>query len=133
MLAVNPSNVHPRPNGPHGSNFEFLLVDRYETRDFTLESSQTYALCYRCHDRNSILGNESFSRHREHVVRARTPCSACHAPHGVSGSPTEHGHLINFDLAIVGGRRLYQDTGRFRGSCSLRCHGVEHVNFTYEP
>ncbi len=121
------------PNGPHGSRFAFLLAARYETRDFTIESPQAYALCYRCHDRNSILGNESFSRHREHIVRGRTPCSACHAPHGVPGNSAQHDHLINFDLSIVTGRRWYQSTGRFRGTCTLRCHNVEHVNFTYEP
>jgi len=121
------------PNGPHGSRYDFLLVERYETRDFTIESPQAYALCYRCHERNSILGNESFTRHREHIIRGRTPCSACHTAHGVPGSAAQHDHLINFDLSIVSGRRWYQSTGRFRGTCTLRCHNVEHVNFTYEP
>jgi predicted CXXCH cytochrome family protein len=120
------------PSGPHGSRYEFLLVERYETRDFTIESPQAYALCYRCHDRNSLLSDESFKGHSRHIVRAQTPCSACHAPHGVSGSATQHGHLINFDVSIVGGERLYIDTGRFSGSCTLTCHGVRHVNFTYE-
>jgi predicted CXXCH cytochrome family protein len=121
------------PNGPHGSRFDHLLVARYETRDFTLESPQAYALCYRCHDRNSILADESFRLHRTHVVRGRAPCSACHTAHGVPGSSAQHGHLINFDLAIVGGERFYQDTGRFSGSCTLTCHGVRHVNFAYGP
>jgi predicted CXXCH cytochrome family protein len=120
-------------NGPHGSRFNFILAARYETADFTLESPQTYALCYGCHDRTSILGDESFPLHRQHVVRDRVPCSACHAPHGVTGSPTQHDHLINFDLAIVGGQRLYVATGRFSGSCTLICHGVQHVNFVYQP
>jgi hypothetical protein len=119
------------PNGPHGSRFAHLLVARYETRDFTMESPQAYALCYQCHDRTSILGDESFAFHRNHVVRDRTPCSACHTAHGVSGSATDHGHLINFDLSIVNGERSYRDTGRFSWSCTLTCHGVRHVNFTY--
>ncbi|RMF78335.1 MAG: hypothetical protein D6744_10215 [Planctomycetota bacterium] len=119
------------PNGPHGSRYENLLVRRYETRDFTIESPQAYALCYECHDRNSILGDESFPLHSRHIVRGRTPCSACHAPHGVNGSAAEHDHLINFDISIVQGRRIYRDTGRFSGSCTLTCHNVEHVNFTY--
>lgn len=121
------------PNGPHGSRFDFLLAARYETADFSMESPQTYALCYQCHDRTSILNNESFEFHQRHVVNARTPCSACHAPHGVSGSPSQHSHLINFDVSIVGGQRRFNDTGRFRGSCTLSCHGVDHVNFTYGP
>ena len=120
-------------NGPHGSRFDYLLAARYETRDFTSESPQAYALCYRCHDRNSILANESFPHHQTHVVRGRSPCSACHAPHGVSGGSAQNAHLINFDISIVGGERFYVDTGRFRGSCTLTCHGVRHVNFTYEP
>jgi hypothetical protein len=121
------------PDGPHGSRFEHLLVARYETRDFTIESPQTYALCYRCHDRNSILGDESFPLHNRHVVRGRAPCSACHTGHGVSGNSSQHGHLINFDISIVGGQRFYVDDGRFSGSCTLTCHRVQHVNFTYQP
>jgi uncharacterized CHY-type Zn-finger protein len=120
-------------NGPHGSRYEFLLADRYDTADFSTESPQTYALCYNCHDRNSILGDQSFRFHNRHVVAGRTPCSACHAPHGVGGSRANHDHLINFDIAIVGGQRFFQDTGTFSGTCTLTCHGVNHVNFTYAP
>jgi predicted CXXCH cytochrome family protein len=117
--------------GPHGSRYDHLLVARYETRDYTIETSQAYDLCYRCHDRTSLLNDESFPLHRRHVVRGRVACSACHAPHGVSGDSTHHGHLINFDVSIVGGQRQYLDTGRFSGSCTLTCHGVQHVNFVY--
>lgn len=119
------------PNGPHGSRYDYLLAYRYETADFTTESATAYELCYQCHDRNSILGDESFSLHNIHVVRARSPCSACHTPHGVTGSASNHSNLINFDLAIVSGQRLYVDRGEFSGSCTLVCHGVQHVNFTY--
>jgi len=119
------------PNGPHGSRYEFLLADRYDTQDFAIESPQTYALCYRCHDRNSILGDESFPLHARHIVRNRAPCSACHDPHGVPGSAARHSALINFDTRIVQGERLFVDLGRFAGSCTLTCHGVRHVAFTY--
>jgi len=51
----------------------------------------------------------------------------------VTGSPAQHGHLINFDLSIVAGARQYNDTGLFSGSCTLTCHGVNHVNFVYGP
>jgi predicted CXXCH cytochrome family protein len=120
-------------NGPHGSRYDHLLAAPYQTADFSNESPQAYALCYGCHDRTSILNNESFSRHRDHVVRNRAPCSACHSPHGVSGSSANHGHLINFDLSIVSGERFYIDSGRFSGSCTLTCHGVRHVNLAYSP
>ncbi len=76
-----------------------------------------------------------------HVVRGRTPCSACHDAHGISrtrGNSRNHSHLINFDLNIVqpaggalGARLEFVDTGRFSGSCTLVCHGVTHVRFEY--
>lgn len=129
------------PNGPHGSIYEPLLVDNYRTEDFTTESADAYSLCYRCHDRDSILGDESFSRHRRHIVDIRTPCSACHDAHGIyrgQGNATNHSHLLNFDLSIVfpadtaaGPTLQYVDTGRFSGTCTMTCHGFPHVNFPY--
>jgi predicted CXXCH cytochrome family protein len=128
-------------NGPHGSIHEPLLVRNYVTTDFTTESAQAYALCYGCHSRDSILGDESFPLHRGHVADIRAPCSACHDAHGVyrgQGTSANHGSLINFDLSIVQpadtptGRRLeYQDTGRVSGNCTLTCHGVTHIGFPY--
>ena len=127
--------------GPHGSRFEPLLVANYSTDDFTPESPRAYALCYQCHDRQSILGDESFSLHRVHVVNGRTPCSSCHDPHGISrtqGNSANHSNLINFDLRIVqpagGSIRSgieFVDLGMHRGSCTLTCHGVTHVRFEY--
>ena len=128
-------------NGPHGSLFEPLLAANYETADFTVESAESYALCYRCHSRTSILQNESFSLHERHVVQLRAPCSVCHDAHGIfrgQGNSTNHGSLINFDLSVVSpadtteGRRVeYRDTGTFAGNCTLTCHGQSHVNFPY--
>jgi len=118
--------------GPHGSDWPYLLVDRYVTDDFTLESISAYALCYNCHRRSSLLDDESFV-HREHVVAQKTPCSACHDPHGISamqGNTLHNSHLINFDLSIVlptdSGRLEFVDQGRFRGTCFLKCHGKTH-------
>lgn len=125
-------------NGPHGSIYDHILAFRYEARDFSVESASAYALCYRCHERAGILGDQSFSLHRRHIVDARSPCSACHDPHGVTGSRTNFSHLINFDRAIVTRTPLaprieYRDLGLFQGSCTLQCHGVNHVNFIYTP
>ncbi len=121
------------PSGPHGSNFEFLLERNYITLDFTHENPSTYALCYRCHSRQSILGDQSFTKHKEHIQDEKTPCSACHDPHGISntqGNPINNSHLINFDLEIVRpdnrGRLQFEDRGRFAGQCYLNCHGKEH-------
>lgn len=129
------------PAGPHGSIYEPLLIDNYSTNDFTPESARAYALCYRCHDRQSILRNDSFALHSRHIVDARTPCSACHDAHGISrtqGNSRNHSNLINFDRSIVqpasgglGGRIEFQDLGQHRGSCTLTCHGVVHVRFEY--
>ena len=128
-------------NGPHGSIFEPLLVRNYEQRDFTAESAEAYALCYGCHSRESIIGDESFPLHRLHVVDLRTPCSVCHDAHGIyrgQGDGSNHSNLMNFDLSVVtpanspSGRRVaFVDTGRLAGNCTLMCHGREHVNFPY--
>jgi hypothetical protein len=127
------------PDGPHGSIYEFLLERNYTTRDDNVESASEYDMCYKCHLRTSILADQSFPFHRLHIVDQRSPCSACHDPHGVSlttGFGSDHTHLINFDTTIVRpdtqNRRMeFRDTGRFAGSCTLVCHGFEHVDSTY--
>ena len=126
------------PTGPHGSNFQFILERNYQTMDYTRESPSSYGLCYKCHSRTSILNNQSFSDHCQHIVNEDTPCSACHDPHGISslqGSPFNNSHLINFDLTIVSpnaqGRLEFQDLGRLAGQCFLNCHGKEHNPTSY--
>jgi hypothetical protein len=132
--------------GPHGSSFAPILKERYETADNTPETFDAYALCYRCHDRSSILRDDSFRKktlrgrpsgggHSGHLA-AGAPCSACHDPHGVyEGGTTgtgSHTHLVNFDIRIVqpmpGSRYpVFSDTGSFSGTCALVCHGVTHT------
>ena len=127
------------PNGPHGSNNKPLLTARYDTADNTPESATTYALCYACHDRSSILGDQSFPTHNLHVVTARTPCSICHDAHGIAsgqGTTTRNAHLINFDTSVVRPdpvtqRLEYTSQGIGRGSCTVSCHGVTHSGKTY--
>jgi predicted CXXCH cytochrome family protein len=139
--------------GPHGSSFAPILKERYETVDNTPESYDNYALCYRCHNRSSIVSDASFRKramqttasgggHGGHLA-AGAPCSACHDPHGVNDSgaagPTgtgSHTHLINFDTRIVLPKTgnqypVFTDTGTFSGSCNLVCHGVVHDNASY--
>ncbi len=133
----NSDNAASTP-GPHGSIYPALLAARYETSDFTTENSSAYVLCYRCHSRNSILGNESFPKHEQHLLQG-APCSACHDPHGISasqGSVLNNRHLINFDVAIVQpdsitGRRAFEDTGILHGRCYLSCHGHSHSPAEY--
>ncbi len=127
------------PNGPHGSDIAPLLISSYDTTDGTSESSMAYALCYRCHQRSSILNNDSFTQHNQHIVNDRTPCSVCHDSHGISsaqGSVTANAHLINFDATIVfpdpiTKRLEYRSTGNRSGQCYLLCHGKDHSGTRY--
>lgn len=126
------------PKGPHGSNNRYLLEKNYTTQDYTTESSTIYALCYKCHNRNSILGNQSFKEHNRHIVGEQAPCFACHDAHGISstqGNTTNNSHLINFDITIVQpdsqGRLRFEDQGTFKGRCYLTCHGKRHEPKSY--
>ena len=114
------------PRGPHGSVWRPILERQLAVTDLTAENPQAYALCYKCHNRNNILTDQSFPEHRRHVVEERAPCSVCHDPHGVA--PTTH--LINFDKTIVfpndRGDLHFEDYGRVSGACSLKCHGENH-------
>lgn len=122
-------------NGPHGSGQRDLLVSGYVTTDRTTESASAYALCYSCHDRNSILHDRSFTKHAEHIVDQRTPCSVCHDPHGVVGGAGLGGgsgtSLINFDLSVVTAdpktkQLKFVSRGTRSGECYLSCHGKAH-------
>src|SRR5262249_55435392 len=127
------------PAGPHGSSFKHLLVARYDMDLGTqAESAATYALCYKCHNRTSILGNQSFAQHARHLQLANAPCSVCHDPHGISaaqGNTTNNAHLINFDTRFVSpnssGLLRYESTGQAHGRCYLSCHGMQHNPLTY--
>lgn len=119
------------PNGPHGSTYIPILERQLTFTDFGSESAGTYALCYKCHSRDSILSDRSFRYHRKHVVEEKASCSTCHDPHGTAAST----HLINFNVNYVtassNGRLEFRDTGTLHGNCSLKCHGKDHAALTY--
>lgn len=127
------------PDGTHGSNHPPLLAARYDTGDYVSESAHAYALCYQCHDRASILNNESYSGHRLHIVDQRASCATCHDAHGISsaqGTPTGNSHLINLATSTVTpdpvtGRLEFRDLGLFSGECFLSCHGHAHSPSRY--
>lgn len=136
----------PGPRGPHGSIHAGLLERPYLTADLTVEGPTAYALCYKCHDREKLLRSadspfkalDGRPLHQLHVVDRATPCSACHASHGVSstaGVRGENERLIDFDLNVVrpgpGGRAVYQSQGPRHGSCAVSCHGATHAPATY--
>jgi len=141
------------PNGPHGSIYPSLLERQYlkadgaSTAAGTTESAAAYALCYKCHDRNTagkgvisstaVVG--SFKEHNKHIVGEKTPCNTCHDPHGVSstsgGTTLSNARLINFNTAIVtksGTQAIrWERVGTAGGRCYLTCHGQNHNPWTY--
>jgi len=121
------------PKGPHGSRNEGLLVLNYQMGDALPESSLAYALCYKCHERSSILGDESFPYHSLHITGRRsgqegTSCFTCHDAHGSA----KYQYLIKFNEDVVrenkDGQIRYDARGYSarHGACYLNCHGVEH-------
>ena len=126
------------PKGPHGSNYPTLLERQYLKADRTPESAANYALCYKCHNRTSILGDRSFKEHSKHITGERTPCNACHDPHGISstqGNAANNSKLINFDTTISkpssSGQLKFVSNGTNKGSCYLTCHGKNHNPLSY--
>lgn len=120
------------PKGPHGSRNRWILKDRYEAKDGKPESATTYAACYRCHSRESILSNESFEGHALHVSQAQESCYACHDSHGVADAPS----LVRFGKDFRYSQVLPSSSGRLeydaaRGACYLTCHGVDHDPLGY--
>jgi predicted CXXCH cytochrome family protein len=112
--------------GPHGSDFSPLLVAEYRTTDGP-ESSFSYSLCYICHERDSILADESFKSHNFHVALKSLSCGNCHNSHG----SVSESHLIEFDSigvtnAADGSGPLYQSGIPGMPKCLLNCHGVDH-------
>jgi predicted CXXCH cytochrome family protein len=119
-------------NGPHGSRWTPILERRLIQTDHSQENATTYALCYKCHSRTSILGNNSFPYHGKHLQVSKAACTTCHDPHGVS----QRTHLINFNKRYVSassasGLLEYTDNGDGSGSCSLTCHGRDHDDEDY--
>jgi predicted CXXCH cytochrome family protein len=123
-----------RPRGPHGSRYLPILEREYQQNDSTSESVQTYALCYKCHNRNFLINDRANTfLHKKHVVDKQAPCAACHDAHG----SRQNGHLINFMLRDRTGKTVvspsrdqkrleYISLGPGRGQCYLQCHGKNH-------
>lgn len=122
------------PSGPHGSRWEPILAQEYETEDPFMESTASYALCYRCHNRSTLMSSTGRFPHEKHVVEDRASCAACHDPHGSQ----QNSHLINFMVLTQTGIPVVKasSSGRLEfdpapgqlghGSCYLTCHGANH-------
>jgi predicted CXXCH cytochrome family protein len=119
------------PKGPHGSAYSPILERQQILTDNSAESPVNYALCYKCHSRDSILSNVTFPFHSSHVVNDQAACTTCHDAHGVSTAQ----HLINFNVFYVSpstsGRLSYVSTGMLHGNCTLTCHGKDHEAAAY--
>ena len=133
------SDTSNTTKGPHGSSYEPILERGYQIQDPTPESYMSYSLCYKCHNRATLLTNQSAFPHKLHVVDRQAPCAVCHDAHG---SRSSFG-LINFMLrgktgntvvsASKNGRLDYLSLGPSRGQCSLSCHGSDHDARQYPP
>ena len=128
-----------RPRGPHGSRYQPILEKEYQANDPTSESFQTYALCYKCHNRNFLINDQAHTfLHRKHVVDKQAPCAACHDAHG----SRQNVGMINFMLRDRTGKTVvspsqkaklieYRSLGPGRGTCTLMCHGTNHEPKSY--
>lgn len=109
------------PKGPHGSNHEFMLKENY-AMESGAESPSAYELCYGCHERSSILNDESFKSHKAHVIYNNESCFACHDAHGSASNE----NLIYFDMRLVTANSLgqldYTPLIAGKPRCSLSCH-----------
>lgn len=135
--AWTPTGASPR--GPHGSRYEPILAREFQASDPVTESPSTYALCYGCHDRGTLLGSSwggwgggGRFPHGYHVSRRNASCAACHDVHG----SRQNIRLINFMLRTKDGRTVVTParSGRLEfipsadggGQCYLSCHGENH-------
>ncbi len=127
------SDDEDAPAGPHGSVYQYLLSGNYNTDVRATESPLAYEFCYSCHNRESILDNESFPLHREHiegdVLRniQGTSCYTCHASHSSDRYP----FLIKFNPEAVSASEKYnlidfRSLGDRTGQCYLTCHNYSH-------
>ena len=137
------------PAGTHGSIYRPILELEYRTDSTMVESAQNFALCYKCHDRNTLLTpviTPGIFPHALHLTNPinSTSCAACHDAHGSRQQP----HLINFMLldaavppaAVVTSRPATPGTPpsyapgagpKGGGQCALMCHGHDHPPSSY--
>lgn len=119
--------------GPHGSNYRPILAAEYRLDAIVgRESAHLYALCYSCHDRNTLLNRPNGFPHQLHVDRVGASCAVCHDAHG----SRRNTHLINFmsrdatgQVAVTAsstGQLGYESLGIDSGRCFLSCHGSDH-------
>jgi hypothetical protein len=173
------TSCHDNPDpfgarGPHASpNVSILKAPFGRERDMSRLGERVNDLCFLCHDKASILANQSFPFHGQHLsgftsgspIASRqgglmeaqaaigvrsvrdlgpgrggayaaghgepTACATCHASHG----SLRQAALVEFDRSVVGasslGAPVFQRAGLGHGTCTLTCHGHDHVQSRY--
>ncbi len=123
--------------GPHASGVPALLRAGHATLDGAPESPTTYALCYLCHQRESVLAATSpFPGHDRHVVELKASCATCHNPHGSVANRAlvrfgEETLVAGVAPSVKTGRLAFVSDGPHSGACYLTCHGRDHAPETY--
>ena len=140
-LEINCTDCHGNsdpsgPAGPHGSEYRYILSSQYVTVDGSQESSEAYALCYRCHDRDMLYGSSSFPLHDLHVAEERASCATCHSAHGSVDNRSlirfsEETILAGVSQSPTSGRLAFVSDGPGSGACYVFCHGVDHAPESY--
>ncbi|WP_257308246.1 cytochrome c3 family protein [Geothrix fuzhouensis] len=174
------TSCHDNPDpagarGPHVSTNAALLKASFgHEKDMGRLGDRVNELCFLCHDKQSILGNQSFAFHSQHMagftggspsaagstqpvseaaaaLGIRSPrdfrpgrsgafqpgygepttCATCHNSHG----SLRQSSLIEFDRSVVSpssvGGPSFQRSGLGHGTCTLSCHGYDHVQTRY--
>lgn len=122
--------------GPHGSQFESILVRSYEARSANRLTNRD-ELCFICHNYDTYVSPSGFSQsasrfnapaapngHAFHVGERNVPCYACHDSHG---SP-------DFPALIVTGRSpglVSFSVNPAGGTCLQTCHGSRAYQINY--
>ena len=83
-----------QPGGSHDSQYAPLLERNFETNDPNPELFQSYALCYKCHNRSFLITHQAntFPPVKHLVSDVNSSCAVCHDAHGSQ----QHKGLVNF-------------------------------------
>lgn len=124
------------PRGPHGSGVQYILRANYPTADGSAETATTYALCYRCHDRDKLLNGSAFPEHGKHITEIKATCATCHNAHGSVNNRAlirfgEETNLAGVSPSAKTGKLAFVSTGSGSGACYLTCHGEDHAPESY--
>ncbi len=132
---VNSEYVHPPAeedcldcHDPHSSVNPHLLTAYFPDDIYTYFTPIKFELCWQCHDRSEVFGDESGFRtilgknlHRVHVMRKKgRVCTICHSPHG-SNEPRLIKEFVPFGKNGWAIPLRFTETKK-GGKCAPACH-----------